>query len=91
MAYEIILKGSVQGVGCRYYCGNVARRLGVRGSATNLPDGSVSVIAETDRIDLARTLAASLKDNLLGLRFHGLIESAELYEVKSPHGGDYEW
>jgi acylphosphatase len=91
MAYEIILKGRVQGVGCRYYCGNVARKSGIRGSASNLRDGSVRVIAETDDFDSARAFASALKDNVFGLHFYGRIESVELYEVNNSRHGEYEW
>lgn len=91
MPFEIILRGTVQGVGCRYYCGNVGRKCGIGGSASNLRDGSVRVIAETDDLDSARAFASALKENTFDLHFYGRIESVELYEVKNPHHGEYEW
>ena len=39
------VSGRVQGVGFRAFVGAEARRRGVAGSATNLPDGRVEVVA----------------------------------------------
>lgn len=41
--------GRVQGVGFRWFAQRVARELGLAGSATNLPDGTVEVVAEGPR------------------------------------------
>lgn len=43
------VRGIVQGVGFRLFTERVARRLGVAGSARNLSDGRVEVIAEGPR------------------------------------------
>jgi acylphosphatase len=45
--------GRVQGVGFRYSAIHEARRLGIRGTVANQPDGSVEVVAEgeADRLD----------------------------------------
>lgn len=43
------VQGRVQGVGFRYWTRARARALGLAGSATNLPDGRVEVIAEGPR------------------------------------------
>ncbi len=40
--------GIVQGVGFRYFTHQEASKLGLRGRATNLSDGSVEVLAEGD-------------------------------------------
>ena len=40
------VEGLVQGVGFRDYVRTRGRRLGLVGTATNLPDGSVEVVAE---------------------------------------------
>lgn len=42
-------QGRVQGVGYRYWIRSRARDLGLRGSATNLPDGRVAVVAQGSR------------------------------------------
>lgn len=43
------VEGRVQGVGFRYWTRARARALGLSGSAKNLPDGRVEVIAEGPR------------------------------------------
>lgn len=43
--------GRVQGVGFRYWTRAQARALGLSGSAANLPDGRVEVVAEGPRSD----------------------------------------
>lgn len=43
------IEGRVQGVGFRYWTRVQARALGLSGSAANLPDGRVKVIAEGPR------------------------------------------
>ena len=42
------MTGRVQGVGYRFATQREARRLGLRGQAQNLDDGSVEVLAEGD-------------------------------------------
>lgn len=46
---EALVSGTVQGVGFRYHTRQRAEALGLAGSATNLPDGSVRVIAQGHR------------------------------------------
>jgi acylphosphatase len=50
--------GRVQGVGFRIYVLIEARRLGLRGSVQNRPDGSVYVVAQGPRPALERLLSA---------------------------------
>lgn len=57
----IRIHGRVQGVGFRYWTQDLAQRLDLTGSATNLPDGSVEVIAEGPR-----SACADLLDGLRG-------------------------
>jgi acylphosphatase len=40
------VEGRVQGVGFRWWVRSQGRRLGLAGTATNLPDGRVEVVAE---------------------------------------------
>jgi acylphosphatase len=49
--------GWVQGVGFRYWVRRRATELGLAGSATNLPDGRVQVIAEGSESQCLRLLA----------------------------------
>jgi acylphosphatase len=44
-ARRYIVRGRVQGVGYRYFAKNAAERLGLKGYARNLDDGTVEVIA----------------------------------------------
>jgi acylphosphatase len=46
LRFTALVVGRVQGVGFRDYVRTRGRRLGLVGSATNLPDGAVEVIAE---------------------------------------------
>jgi acylphosphatase len=45
-AARFLVRGSVQGVGFRWFVWKAAGRLGLRGVARNLPDGAVEVIVE---------------------------------------------
>lgn len=42
---RFVIRGTVQGVGFRWFVARHATRLGVVGYARNLPDGSVEVVA----------------------------------------------
>jgi len=52
------VKGRVQGVGFRWWARARALELGLRGSATNLDDGCVEVVAEGPEPALQALLAA---------------------------------
>jgi len=59
-ALRFLVHGHVQGVGFRWWVWRHATRLGLRGLARNLRDGSVEVIAEGSEsalADLERALA----------------------------------
>ena len=49
-----LVSGRVQGVGFRWWTRRHAERLGLVGSAANLPDGRVEVVAEGPRVALER-------------------------------------
>ena len=91
MSWEIILRGRVQGVGCRYYCAHVGKLTGLRGSATNCDDGTVSVIADTDDRNQAVLFAEALVRNSYDLRFFGSISGYELRSSRREPYGDCEW
>jgi acylphosphatase len=63
--------GRVQGVGFRYSAIHEARRLGINGTVSNQPDGSVEVVAEGEADSLAR-LAAWLRKGPPGSHVHDL-------------------
>ena len=52
-----MVSGQVQGVNFRAYTRREAQRLGLRGYARNLADGTVEVVAEGERAALERLLA----------------------------------
>jgi acylphosphatase len=52
------VRGHVQGVGFRWWTRARALRFGLVGSARNMPDGRVEVVAEGTRADCERLLAA---------------------------------
>ena len=53
-ARRFLIAGRVQGVGFRWFVGRLARELGLRGSARNLPDGRVEVTAAGEAAPLAQ-------------------------------------
>lgn len=55
---ECLFSGRVQGVGFRYTTREIAARFRVVGYVMNLPDGRVRMIAEGDRAELDRFVAA---------------------------------
>ncbi len=54
---EVRVYGHVQGVGFRYFTQQQALRLGLRGRARNLPDGSVTVLACGEPLAIESLLA----------------------------------
>jgi acylphosphatase len=67
------VSGRVQGVGYRAHVGREAGRLGLSGSATNLPDGRVEVVAVGPADDVR-----ALVDALSGASAPGRVTGVEL-------------
>jgi acylphosphatase len=55
---QYLVSGRVQGVGFRWFAVDAARREGLVGHVSNLPDGRVEVVAEGDVDGLSRFEAA---------------------------------
>ena len=89
MGKSLILSGRVQGVFCRHLCSEYAKKLGIRGSATNLADGSVRVILALDDDGLLYRYMDCLKNNPDGVMFHGNISNIQVSEYDGPIRGDY--
>src|SRR2546422_2497627 len=53
-AHRYLVFGRVQGVGFRWFVLREAQRLGLRGFCSNLPDGTVEVVAEGEDAALAQ-------------------------------------
>lgn len=88
MPKELILSGRVQGVFCRNYCSQNARKLGLHGSATNLMDGSVRVLLDCDdeRVD---EYVRALRENPYGYHFLGRIADIAVNDYRGRILGDY--
>jgi len=91
MAYRVLLKGRVQGVGGRAYCSSYARHLGLSGSATNLSDGSLQVLLSTDDEKMVKEYAACLRTDPLGVRFYGSIAEIQISSFSGHLKGDYNF
>jgi len=91
MAKRLILHGVVQGVFCRYYCSETAKRLGLHGAATNLYDGTVEVLLDTDEVALVDSFILALKTNPYGIRFYGSISRVDTSDYQGSIRGDYRF
>lgn len=58
---KIKVYGRVQGVGFRSFISYHARRLGIKGHVRNLPDGSVEIVAEGEKISLEKLIELARK------------------------------
>jgi acylphosphatase len=75
------VSGRVQGVGFRWWTRSRALELGLVGSARNLPDGRVAVVAEGPRAACVRLLEALRRTGTPG-RVDDVTE-----QWAEPHGG----
>lgn len=91
MPKELILSGIVQGVFCRHYCSQNAKKLGLRGSASNLRDGTVRVLLDSDDEDLIQEYAQALKENPYNIRFYGKIQGITIRNFHGRITGDYQF
>ncbi len=91
MATKIILEGIVQGVGCRGYCSRYARKYNLHGSATNLGNGSVCIIINTDDEETINTYMNSLIQNPDRITFFGRITGYRLTTHNGRIEGDYNF
>jgi acylphosphatase len=62
---EVHYSGHVQGVGFRWTACSIARGFAVTGLVRNLPDGRVQLVAEGEREEVDRFLAA-IADSMAG-------------------------
>ena len=89
MPIELILSGKVQGVACRHYCSRYGRMVGLRGSASNLYNGTVRVLLDTDDEESARAYMRALLENPRQMAFYGFIERIDVRPCDGPITGDY--
>jgi acylphosphatase len=86
-AARFLVQGLVQGVGFRWFVSRHAKRLGLRGLARNLRDGSVEVIAEGPEAALAE-LEQALQRGPAGARVSGVEKCDVPHEVVIPNSFD---
>ncbi|MCL1865764.1 MAG: acylphosphatase [Spirochaetes bacterium] len=91
MIKKIILKGKVQGVGCRGYCARYAGKFAIRGSATNLRDGTVRLIIEAENELIVQKYISSLLSNPDGYMFYGNIKDMDVSDYLGKIDGDYNF
>ena len=60
----MIVSGTVQGVGFRWYAMRTARRSGIRGWVRNRTDGKVEIVAEADTERLRKFIGEILRGYL---------------------------
>lgn len=89
MAKELILKGSVQGVCCRAYCRQNAKKLKIHGSATNLSNGNVRVLLDSNDENMIREFIYAIKTNQYHFSFYGEIQEVEVNDYNGQIRGDY--
>ena len=89
MAKKIILQGVVQGVCCRAYCSQYARRFMLSGSASNLSDGSVRLILDDNDENKIKDFITAIQQNPNGYSFYGKITAIDISEYNGPVHGDY--
>jgi len=63
--------------------------MGIAGSASNLRDGNVRVLLDTDDDGKVRQYMEALRTNPAGVQFWGSISAIEVREYNGPIGGDY--
>ena len=91
MIKKVILKGRVQGVGCRGYCAKYARKYLINGSATNLHDGSVKLLLSIKDDSIFKTYITSLLTNPDGYMFWGIIDDISISDYSGIIEGDYNF
>ncbi len=81
--YRFIISGLVQGVGFRWYCQRIAKKLGLVGWVKNLSDGNVEVLVEGEE-SIIKEFLSQLKTDYLGRN----ISNIEIIEEMSK--GEFE-
>jgi acylphosphatase len=87
MATRFRVQGLVQGVGFRWFVWRQAKRLGLRGLARNLRDGSVEVIADGPEAALVE-FEQALRRGPPAARVDRVEKSDVPHEVVIPNGFD---
>jgi acylphosphatase len=86
-AARFLVRGRVQGVGYRWFVSRQAERLGLRGFARNLADGTVEVVADGPEVALAQ-LEVALRRGPTLARVAGVEKSDVPHDVQIPNSFD---
>jgi len=89
MPKKLILRGKVQGVGCRQYCKSYAEDFGISGSATNKTDGSVELLLNINDNALLKDFENALLSNPRNYLFWGRIVDIKSEDYNGHFNGDY--
>ena len=91
MIKKVILKGRVQGVGCRGYCAKYARKYLINGSATNQSDGSVRLLLNFNDETVFKSFITALISNPDRYMFYGSIDDVSISDYTGKTEGDYNF
>ena len=89
MPSRLILDGKVQGVFCRGYCSKYGKLLGISGVASNLPNGTVEVLLNTEDNIILENYITMLQANPRKIMFYGRIDSITKEKYHGTITGDY--
>jgi acylphosphatase len=89
MPSRLILSGRVQGVCCRGYCSKCGKLLGISGAVSNLPDGTVEVLLNTEEAVTLANYISMLQTNPRKITFYGRIDSITTEKYYGRIMGDY--
>jgi acylphosphatase len=89
MVRVLILSGRVQGVFCRKYCSDYAKKFGMNGAASNLGNGTVRVILNCDDEQKINQYIQALKQNPNNFTFYGRIDDVSISNYAGSIKGDY--
>ena len=79
-----VVRGTVQGVGFRWFVARQAERLGLHGWTKNLADGTVEVVADGESESLVR-LEASLASGPGGAQVGGVEKHELSHQIDIPN------
>ena len=89
MPTKLILTGRVQSVFCRGYCSKYAKLMGISGAASNLPDGTVEVLLNSENMVTLENYITALQTNPRKITFYGKIDSITTERYDKSITGDY--
>ena len=89
MPSRLILTGRVQGVFCRGYCSKYGKLIGISGAVSNLPNGTVEVLLNSEDAIVLENYITALRVNPRKVTFYGQIDSITTERYYGAVLGDY--